>query len=332
MMPGFRSAGRRAAAGRATVALGAIALGLGGLALWQAARARRAERAHPPEGRFVTVDGVRLHYVEKGRGPGVLLLHGNGATVADLRISGLIDRLAERHRVVAIERPGFGYSERPRDRLWTPQAQARLLRRAAERLGLERPVVVGHSFGTLVALALALDAPGWVRGLVLLGGYYVPAPRLDVPLFAPPAVPVLGDVLRYTVSPLLGRLLAPRLIRRMFEPRPVTARFRIEFPLDLALRPSQLRASAGDAALMVPAAAALQARYGEIRIPTAILAGQGDRIVDPLQQSAALHRAIPGSTFRLIPTLGHMLHHFVPQQVRDAVRDVEAAAGGAGAA
>ena len=81
---------------------------------------------------------------------------------------------------------------------WTPERQADLFIRAFEGLGIERPVVVGHSWGTLVALALALDHPQRVRGLVLLAGYYYPTKRPDVVVFSAPSIPVLGDIMRYT--------------------------------------------------------------------------------------------------------------------------------------
>src|SRR6185437_11119526 len=143
-------------------------------------RARESAR-----GTLVTVDGIRLHYIEKGAGsPPVILIHGNVVTAEDFDLSGLLDLVAERHRVVAFDRPGFGYSDRPHGAAGTPAAQADLLRRAFERLGIERPVVLGHSWGALVALALALNHPHAVRGLVLLSGYYYPNLRADVPLLS----------------------------------------------------------------------------------------------------------------------------------------------------
>jgi len=181
---------------------------LGGAALLTHARARRAERQQPPRGRFLDLDGVRLHYLERGDGAPIVLLHGNGTMIEDWEISGVLDLAAERHRVIAFDRPGFGYSARPRRRIWTPAEQAELLSQALKRLGVNRPVVVGHSWGTLVALSLALDHPDEVRGLVLLSGYYFPTTRADVPLLSPPAIPIIGDVMRYTASPLLGRALA----------------------------------------------------------------------------------------------------------------------------
>jgi len=126
-------------------------------------RSRRAERNQPPVGRLLDIDGVRLHVVEKGEGSQVVLIHGNVVSERDYEASGLLDRLARNHRVIAIDRPGFGHSTRPRDRLWTPAAQAKLLHAALVQLGVKQAVVVGHSMGAMVALALALDYPEDVR-------------------------------------------------------------------------------------------------------------------------------------------------------------------------
>lgn len=315
--------------GIAALALGAAALA--GAALYNNLRARQAERDNPPIGRFIEVDGVRLHYVERGTGRPVVLLHGNGAMVQDWAISGVLDAVAEDAHVIAFDRPGFGYSERPRDRVWTPAAQAELIAEALRRLGVEKPVVVGHSWGTLVTLALALDHREAVGAVVLLSGYYFPTPRLDVPLLSGPAVPVVGDVMRHTLSPLVGRLMTPAVVRRIFAPAPVAERF-AAFPVELALRPSQLRALAADTALMVPAAAALAQRYGELHLPVVILAGDGDRIVGHAQ-AVRLHREIDGSDLRTVPDAGHMVHYLATGTVVTAIRDAatRAAPGIAGA-
>ena len=154
----------------------------------------------------------------------MVLIHGNVVTAEDWILSGVLDRVAERHRVIAFDRPGYGFSERPQGSAWTASSQAELLLRALARLGIERPVVAGHSWGTNVALAMALASPASVRSLVLISGYYNPTLRADAVLVAPVALPVLGDVLRYTVSPLLGAATLPALIKGMFAPLPVPER------------------------------------------------------------------------------------------------------------
>jgi pimeloyl-ACP methyl ester carboxylesterase len=294
----------------------------GALALWNRQRARRAELEHPPTGRFIEVHGIKLHFLEEGTGTAVVLLHGNGTRAEDFRASGLLDRLARHHRVVAFDRPGYGFSERPRDRAWTPEQQAELVNAALQQLGIHEAVVVGHSWGTLVALALALNYPQQVRGLVLLSGYYYPTLRLDVPFFAPPAIPGIGDLMRYTISPLVGKLLTPLLVRQLFAPSPVPERFEPAVPLSLMLRPWQLRASAEESALLIPAAARLRRRYRDLRVPLKLIAGAKDRYAFVRRHSARLHREIRGSELRVMPELGHMVHYFAQDHVVGAVEDL----------
>ncbi len=317
---------------RAGVVLAASAAALAAAAAYTLYRTRQVERDHPPAGRFVTVDGVRLHYLAKGEGPPVVLIHGNVVTAEDYVWSGVLERVARYHRVIAIDRPGFGYSERPRGSMWTAAHQADLLARALNRLGVERPVVVGHSWGAIVALELALGHPGAVGGLVLLAGYYKATLRADVPLEAPQAIPVNGDALRYTLSPLLGAALLPLNIKAMFSPREVPTRFRREFPHGFPVRPSQIRAESQDALTMVPAVLGMDERVRALDVPVTIMAGTDDRIVDPEGHAEWLHGRIPGSELRLVPGAGHMVHYAVPEQVAAAIEMVsrKAASGGAG--
>ena len=155
-------------------ALLACAIVLAVLAVVNHAAARWAERRNPPKGAFLEVDGVRLHYSDRGTGQPVVLIHGNAVTGDDYNTSGVAERLVGTCRVVIFDRPGFGYSERPRWRPWAAFEQAELLHKALAQLGVRRPVVVGHSWGTMVALALAIRHPADTGGLVLLGGYYFP--------------------------------------------------------------------------------------------------------------------------------------------------------------
>jgi pimeloyl-ACP methyl ester carboxylesterase len=291
---------------------------VGAAALYTARKTREAERKHPPVGRFLDVDGVRLHYIERGTGEPLALIHGNGTMIQDFTINGLVDRLSKHYRVIVIERPGYGYSTRPRQ-LWTPRAHATLYAHALHQLGVEQALVLGHSWGTMVAVSLALQAPTLVRSLVLLSGDYFPTARMDVVLSSPNAVPVIGDVLRHTISPPLSRLMLPGGIRAMFAPAPVPERFERLFPKELMLRPIQLRASAEDAALMTPAVMELQQHYRDLKLPVVILTGGNDQIADVGRQSRRLHQEIPQSELIVLPGLGHMVHHLAPDEVIKAI-------------
>jgi pimeloyl-ACP methyl ester carboxylesterase len=279
--------------------------------------AKKAERRNPPRGRFITVAGVRLHYIEQGRGTTLILLHGNGSMIEDFQSSGLIDLAAKKYRVIAFDRPGFGHSNRPRSTVWTPAAQADLIAAALKIIGVERAIVLGHSWGTMVAVALGVNYPQQVQGLVLASGYYYPNARADVLIFSPPAIPVVGDVLSYTVSPLLSRLLWPLLLRRIFGPSPVPKKFD-GFPEEMAVRPSQIRATAEESALMIPSARALRDQYRHLRMPIAIIAGAEDRFIET-EQSARVHRELPESTLRCVPRTGHMVHQTATAEIMSAI-------------
>lgn len=302
-----------------TLVASAVGLVAGALAVWVANKARQAERDHPPAGQFIELEGVRLHYTAHGEGPPVVLIHGNTVTSADFEASGLVQALAATHRVIAFDRPGFGHSTRPRDRLWTPAAQAYLLYRALQQLGIDKPVVVGHSMGTLVALALALDHPGAVQRLVLLSGYHYPVLRADALLTAPVALPLIGDVLRYTVSAAGSRVLMNPALKAMFKPQPVPADFLPTLHKEMLVRPLQLRANAEDAAFMMPAARSLSDRYHELEMPVALVAGVDDAIVDAAAHSERLHQALPGSRYTAVRGVGHMVHHGALAEVVAAI-------------
>jgi pimeloyl-ACP methyl ester carboxylesterase len=296
-----------------------VALLLVLLAVVNIAAARWAERRNPPKGAFLEVGGVRLHYSDRGTGPAVVLLHGNAVTGDDYNTSGVAERLLGTCRVIIFDRPGFGYSDRPRWRPWAAFEQAELLHKALVQIGIQRPVVVGHSWGTMVALAMAIRHPGSTAGLVLLSGYYFPTFRLDAAMVAPGATPVLGDILRYTVSPVFGWLTMPLTKRAMFAPAPVAARFRAEYSNAMALRPSQIRATCVDGAWMVPSAMSLAPHYGELSLPVTIMAGDGDKIVSH-RLAERLHAAVSGSTLQIVRGAGHMVHHVAADQVIEAIQ------------
>jgi pimeloyl-ACP methyl ester carboxylesterase len=279
----------------------------------------RTEHDNPPTGQFIEVDGIRLHYLERGAGIPVVLLHGNGTMAYEFEVSSLLGLAAENYRVLAFDRPGYGYSGRPRGQAWTSKEQADLLFKALKALGIEQAIVVGHSWGTMVATSLALEHPECVRSLLLLSGYYYPTPRVDVLLLSPPSIPGFGDVIRPTISPFIGRLIWPALVQKFFSPDPVSPKWNAEFPVWMTLRPSQILASAVETALMTVEAFWLAQRYHELEMPVIIMAGTDDMHVATKMHSERLHDQIAHSKLILAPGVGHMIHHVVPDQVLKAI-------------
>ena len=281
--------------------------------------ARAAERANPPVGRFTDAAGERIHFLEQGSGPPLLYLHGAGAMIQEVMATGLVPMLASSHRVIVPDRPGFGHSTR-RARPCTLAHQAAAMADVLRDLGGAPAVVVGHSWGALLAAGLAVLHPDAVRSLVLISGYYFPTRRADQSLGLL-AAPVGGDAIRHTLGPALALTAARAVITKAFAPNSITDDFDRLYSRSLAARPSQLRALSEDASIMPAAASRLVEHYPSIRCPVAILAGEDDQVVN-VRHSRRLAGLVPGARLQTFPGLGHMLPHFERRAVVEAVRQV----------
>ncbi len=277
-----------------------------------------AELRHPPTGGFVTVEGVRLHYTEAGSGPPLVLLHGNSMMGQDFLLSDLVRLAARKYRVIVIDRPGYGYSTRPRPESWGPEAQARVIHAALRRIGVDRALVLGHSWGAMAAAALALDYPQMVRGLVLEAGYFYPRPRLEMLMRIPEALPMLGDLTRRTFVPILHRLAWPLLAKVLFAPAKVPPHF-WKLPPWMLIRPEPLRAASTEMAGIMLAAARLAPRYPALDLPVVIIAGRDEAFISTEKHSVRLAQELPDVELRLFEGVGHMVHHLIPEEVMAAI-------------
>jgi pimeloyl-ACP methyl ester carboxylesterase len=284
--------------------------------LWpdEEAEARRIAEAHPPKGAFIEVDGVGLHWIEQGSGLPVVFVHGAGGMVEDLLSSRFAPMVGAQYRLIAIDRPGYGHSDRPRADLAGPEAQARLLHRALAQLGVERPILIGHSWGGAMVLAYAEEFPADVAGLLVLAGWSHPAREAALWMAGLPAAPLIGGLMSRALAPALASGLAREIVAQLFAPEPVPDSF-WDFPIELALRPSQLRANAEDLAALNPDVARLRRHYRQIALPVEILTGGADKIVNPAAHAFRLARAVPDAGFQVLTGVGHMLHHTQPEMV-----------------
>jgi pimeloyl-ACP methyl ester carboxylesterase len=178
-------------------------------------------------------------------------------------------------------------------------------------------VVVGHSWGTMVAIAMALENPSAIKGLLLLSGYYYGTVRPDVVPTSMPAIPGIGDLIARTVSPLAGRLISPAAIKTSFAPAPVHRNF-VLFPFDMTLRPAQIRATAAETAMMIPAAVELSRHYAELAVRAIAMVGEGDLIAHVDRHSQRLVEELPKGELRIVPGEGHLFHYAAPDKVVDA--------------
>lgn len=272
-------------------------------------------------GKFVTIEGFRLHYVSQGAGAPVVLLHGNAGFTHDF--SQVLPRLAERgYSAIAFDRPGHGQSERPDNGLATAEFQLKLIRKALRRLKVERPILVGHSWSALLVLGYVLKYEKEVSGIVLLAPAAYPEEEQFAVQKALIELPGLGDLILKVSGPFVGREIRQNL-EKAFSPDEVPAEY-LELATQTWNRPGQIKAIVQDEANYSPAAVELSPRYGEVRRPTVIVTGDSDLEVNPERHALPLHRAIESSRLMVLPATGHMIPHTRPDAVIDAVEIAKA--------
>lgn len=276
----------------------------------------RAEAAYPPRGRTVAVDGLAQHVVERGDGAPIVFVHGAFGASQDF-VATVFDDLARRHRCVAVDRPGHGYSERP-DGVVDPGVQAELLLDVVAALELDRPLLVGFSYGGAVALTAALRAPDAVRGVVLLNAPSHPWPDPVDFQYVLPTVPLVGPLAVHTWLTPFAHVASKTSVEGVFAPEPVPASFDAS-PVPLALRPASYVANAADMRTLKPFLRGQADRYDELAVPTTIVVSDDDRVVSPTLHSQQLHDAAPDSTLIRVPDAGHQLLYTHTQLVIDVI-------------
>lgn len=299
---------------------------LGALAGVTQLEARRLEARFPPVGDFAEVDGVRLHYTDTGPRdtdtPPIVLLHGASTSLLDFHAS-LLPALAQTHRVIAVDRPGHGYSERPAAAdagAWPdPAAQARLLHGLLTRLGVERPALVGHSLAGAVVLAYLLEYPDGAAGGVLLAGGSHPWEG-GVSWYNDLAgVPVLGGVFAHTLPLTVGRMLLADGLADAFAPNTPPPEYLQRTGVELTLRPATFLANAEDVRRLSPFLERQSAHYAYLRTPLLLITGDADDVVPAWNHAERLVREAPTAELVELPGIGHGLHHVTTSRVADLI-------------
>lgn len=300
------------------IALGlAFVLAVAAVQVLSRSREARAAAEYPPTGQFVEVDGIRVHAHVEGSGPDLVLIHGSNGSTREFTYR-LNAHLTDRYRVIALDRPGLGYSE-PLPGRATLQAQARHLQKAAAALGAPAPLVLGQSYGGSVALAWTLEMPETLSGLVL-----VSAPSHTWQGGLPTLYQVTSNWAgKWLAVPLLTAFVPLRYVEGtldfVFEPQPVPEDYATYFGPELALRRGSFRANAAQRADLKADISVMVPRYREIDVPVEILHGDADTIVPISIHSGPLAKTLPEAGFTVLPGIGHMPHHVAPDMVAAAV-------------
>ncbi len=301
---------------------------LAGLAVFSQIEADRIAQAYPPAGRFMTLEsGARLHYTE--RLPAgvprdtVVLLHGATGNQADVMLP-LGDRLATKgFRVIAPDRPGHGWSDRPDGEAdASPARQASLLRHGLETIGVRHAIVLGHSLAGAVATNFALDQADFTDGLVLVAPVTHPWPGGIAWYYEPAASPLMGPLFNRLLTLPLGLISIGAGVQAVFAPQAPPENYADRTGVYLVLRPQEFMANAQDVAHLKAFVTTQAPRMPAITAPTAIVTGDRDGVVLTHIHSYGSLRDIPGATIRVLPGVGHSPHWADPDSVVDAVVEV----------
>jgi len=291
------------------------------LALVTQAGVVAVQRAYPPQGRMIEVDGAVIHVVDIGphdAGPPIVMLHGASSNLEAMRHP-LGDMLATNHRVILIDRPGHGWSTRARREDATPQIQARMIDEALAKLGIDRAIFVVHSWSGALGARIALDDPQRVAGLVMLAPVTHPwrggVGRYNEII----ATPVIGPLLAYTITLPLGYFLTEPGARAVFLPQTMPDGFVKDSATPLLLRPREFIANAYDLVTLKEAVAAQVARYSEIKAPVTIIAGEPDKTVKTDIHARPFAATVPNAKLIVLPDLGHMVQNAVPDLVKTEI-------------
>jgi pimeloyl-ACP methyl ester carboxylesterase len=271
------------------------------------------------ESLFVKVDEANLHFVMKGKGRPVLLIHGNPGSCQDW--SRLYVPISRQYQAIAFDRPGHGHSERPNHRPITVEVQAEMLHAALTQLRVERPILVGHSWGGSLALVYALKFPDEISGIVLLAPAAYESDDGVSFLSKLPGWPVIGDVLNFLFTPMLSAWLVRTDIAKAFAPDPVPKKY-LRHVLAEWTRPKKVKWYSIDDALLSESLPKFADRYPEIKVPVAIVTGDADQIVPADQNAERLHRALPQSHMNLLPKTGHQIPFTRPEAVVAAIDQI----------
>jgi len=270
-----------------------------------------------PREYFLNVDNTRVRYVEAGTGPVIVMIHGNAGSVDDFDFKSL-GMLCRDHRVIAVDRPGHGKSDRPNGSDATLEFQTRLVHDTLSRLGVTRPVLVGHSWGGSLALAYAVKYPGELSALVLLAPAAYSDGGADQFMRAVVKTPVVGDVSITLGRVILGKHLLKKELEKAFYPDSVPDEY-LRHASSSWLRHKQLRAYLEDEYSLDKDLEKISRHYSDISIPVVIVTGDQDKVVSAKQNAYRLKSSIAQSQLLELKNTGHQVPQTHPESIYNAL-------------
>mgnify|MGYP000613288616 CR=1 FL=1 len=289
------------------VILAILILLAAGLFLWTRIQTSAMNTRYSPSGSTIEIGGRDIHFVDvKGSGAASL------PPILFIQVGAYREKLAGQARLIFVDRPGHGFSERGLEKDNNLAGHAASYAGLLDELGIKEAVVVCHSMGCASAAAMAVNHPEKIKGLVFV---------------APATHPWPGGVTwYYNVAELLalpfGQLALNAGVEGVFSPNEAPDNYAVTTAAELVLRPQEFRANARDVAGLKAEVTALQPRYKEIKKPTVVITGNKDDVVWPEIHSIGLERDIAGAELIILDGVGHKPDYARTDVVIDAIKKV----------
>ena len=280
-------------------------------------QAQQDPQCEQPKENYLRIENIRVRYVESGAGPVVVMIHGNAGSADDFDFKSL-GLLCRDYRMVAVDRPGHGKSDRPNGPAATLQYQTRLLHETLARLGLTRPVLVGHSWGGALALSYAVEYPQELSAIILLAPAAYADKGEDQFLRAVLETPVIGDVSLTVGRLVFGKLILKKELERAFYPDTINDEY-MRHASSLWLHHKQLRAYFEDEFSLNKDLERISKHYPDIRIPVVIVTCDHDKVVSAKDNAYRLKDSIAHSQLIELKNTGHQVPQIHPESIYNAL-------------
>lgn len=289
-------------------------------------KSRQIERRFPQHGELTDIGGYRINALHLPGSsnpalPPIVFIHGASGNLRDQEAA-FRTLLEGRTELLFIDRPGHGYSERGGPENGFPDGQAAAISRLMDLKGMDRAIIVGHSFGGAIAASFAVLHPEKTAGLLFLAPATHPWPGGVDWHYRVTTARYLGWWFAHLVSLPAGLVLMDGATKAVFSPNRRRDRYVEEGAPALVLRPGNFRNNAIDVANLHGYVTRFAPRYREITAPTVIITGDSDPIVLEEIHSEGLARDIAGSELVRIHGLGHKPDYVVPDVAIAAIERI----------
>ena len=277
-----------------------------------------AEKNVPIKGQVLDIAGFNLHgYIEGNGSQDIVFIHGSLSNLRDWVFAAR--SISKRdNRFIYIDRPGFGYSERDNSE-WDAERQAEQARAYVKKFNAKNLILIGHSWGALVAMSWAAKYPEEVKGVISISGVNMPFSGVskianDTGLFSLAYELYFTNVARKVDSGSIEKFAS-----RMFKPQDIPKAYLAYLGSDLSRRLSTIKANKSDVSVTSEALDKNFAFYDHMEMPIEIIHGEKDFLLPIKSQAVAFHEVIPNSRLHMLPTVGHMAHHFASKEISDSI-------------